>query len=117
LSTLVDPALEVIYECLTSKKTPHATRLAAANDILVRTGFKPVEKHEHEIALDGDLSTLSEEALERATYCFERIVFGEDKARLSAEKRRALLEAGAAPDIVDAEFAVAPATEQEEDRW
>jgi len=43
---------------------------------------------------DGDLSTLTDQQLLRITEQFERAVYGEDRARLEADKRRALRRAG-----------------------
>jgi hypothetical protein len=43
---------------------------------------------------DGDLATLTEPQLEKLELYLERIVYGDDRARLEADKRRALLKAG-----------------------
>ena len=43
---------------------------------------------------DGDLATLTDQQLLRITEQFERAVYGEDRARLEADKRRALRRAG-----------------------
>lgn len=43
---------------------------------------------------DGDLSTLSDDQVERMTQQFERLAFGADVARLHSEKRRVLKAAG-----------------------
>ena len=43
---------------------------------------------------DGDLATLTDQQLLRITEQFERAVYGEDRARLEADKRRALQRAG-----------------------
>jgi len=43
---------------------------------------------------DGDLATLTDQQLLRITEQFERAVYGEDRARLEADKRRALRKAG-----------------------
>jgi hypothetical protein len=89
LATLVDPALEVIFECLTSKKIQASTRLSAAKDILDRTGFKPIEKFQ-EIPWDGDPSKLDDQQLETLRDHLIRLAYGEDRARIEAAKRKAL---------------------------
>lgn len=104
LATLVDPALEVMFELLCDKKTPASVRYSIIKDILDRTGFKPVDKSEVAINWDGDVSKLDDEGLARLAYYMERLAFGEDRSRLLQEKRKALIEAGAAPDVIEAEF-------------
>lgn len=125
LATLVDPALEVMFDLLIDKKTPPAVRYSIIKDILDRTGYKPVERSEVKI-WNGDPSTLSDEQLGNLVGHLERIAFGEDKARLIEEKRRVMIEAGAAPSIIDAEFAEAEMPkepepevpkEPEEEKW
>lgn len=104
LATLVDPALEVMFEQLTNGKTPPATRFSVAEDILDRAGFKPVDKSEVAIAWDGDVSKLDDEGLARLAYYMERLAFGDDRARMLEERRKTLLEAGAAPDVIESMF-------------
>jgi hypothetical protein len=48
---------------------------------------------------DGDLSTLTDDQLRRMAEHFERLAFGQDQARLLAEKRRVLAAAGAVVDV------------------
>jgi hypothetical protein len=48
---------------------------------------------------DGDLATLTDQQLERITEQFEKAVYGNDRARLEADKRRALLKAGLIIDV------------------
>src|SRR5580658_8139106 len=65
LATLVDPALEIMWELLIDKKTPHATRFAIIKDILDRAGLKPVDKSEVSLNWDGDVSKLASRAPRR----------------------------------------------------
>jgi hypothetical protein len=95
---------EIMWELLIDKKTPHATRFGIIKDILDRAGFKPVDKSEVAINWDGDLSKLDDEGLARLAYYMERLAYGEDRARMLDDKRRTLIEAGAAPDVIEAEF-------------
>jgi hypothetical protein len=104
LATLVDPALEVMYEMLCDKKTPPSTRYSIIKDILDRAGYKPADKSEVSIGWDGDISKLDDEALDRLAYYLEQIAFGGDRARMLQEKKKTLIEAGAAPDVIEAEF-------------
>jgi hypothetical protein len=48
---------------------------------------------------DGDLATLTDQQLGRITEQFERAVYGEDRARLEADKRRALRRTGLIVDV------------------
>ena len=48
---------------------------------------------------DGDLATLTDQQLLRITEQFERAVYGEDRARLEADKRRFLRKAGLTIDV------------------
>ena len=52
-----------------------------------------------ELAWDGDLATLTDQQLERITELFERAVYGDDRARLEADKRRFLRKAGLIIDV------------------
>jgi len=52
-----------------------------------------------ELAWDGDLATLTDQQLERITELFERAVYGDDRARLEADKRRFLRKAGLTIDV------------------
>jgi hypothetical protein len=88
LATLVDPALEVIFELLTNKETPPATRLAAARDVLDRTSFEPIDRSEVSIAWDGDVSKLDDEGLARLAYYMERLAFGDDRAGCWTKRER-----------------------------
>lgn len=106
LATLVDPALEVMFDLLVDKKTPHSVRYSIIKDILDRAGYKPVDKSEVSLAWDGDISKLDDEGLARLAFQLERLAFGEDRARAMEEKRKVLIEAGAAPEVIDAECEV-----------
>jgi hypothetical protein len=75
-----------------------------SKDILDRAGFKPVDKSEVAINWDGDLSKLDDEGLARLAYYMERLAYGEDRARMLDDKGRTLIEAGAAPDVIEIEF-------------
>ena len=48
---------------------------------------------------DGDLATLTDQQLLRITEQLERAVYGEDRARLEADKRRFLRKAGLTIDV------------------
>ena len=104
IASFVDPALEVAYEMMTSKSTPAAVRYSIVKDILDRAGYKPVDKSEVSIAWDGDVSKLDDDGLRQLAYYMERLAFGDDRAKLLEEKRKTLIEAGAAPDVIEAEF-------------
>lgn len=106
IATLVDPALEVMYELLTSTKTPPAVRKEVAKDILDRAGFKPIEKHELREVWDGDLSTLSEDALERVCRHFWSFI---DPARREELQRKAIETEG---PVIEAEFVRVPEAPQ-----
>ena len=116
IATLVDPALEVMWEMLIDKKTPPAVRAGIIKDILDRAGYKPVEKSEHKFVWDGDPSKLTEEQLEQLAYSLEQLAFGADKARTLQEKRKELIAAGSAPEVIEAEFTKAE-TETEDPDW
>jgi hypothetical protein len=47
-----------------------------------------------ELPWDGDLTTLTDQQLERFEQYFERIAYGDDRARMEADQRRVLVEAG-----------------------
>jgi hypothetical protein len=104
IACLVDPALEVMWELLTDKKTPPAVRKDVAKDILDRAGFKPVDKSEHTFVWDGDPSKLTEEQAEQLAYSLEQLAYGVDKARALNAKRKELIAAGAGPEVIEAEF-------------
>ena len=101
---MVEPALELMWELLIDKKTPHATRFGIIKDILDRAGLKPLDKSEVSLNWDGDVSKLDDEGLSRLAYYLERIAYGEDRAKMLDDKRRTLIEAGAAPEVIEAEF-------------
>lgn len=98
IATMVDPALEVMLNLLVSKKTTDSVRFNVAKDILDRAGHKPVEKSEN-VNWNGDLSAMTDEQLEAMTQYFERIGYSSDRAKLEADKRRALVEAGTVIDV------------------
>jgi hypothetical protein len=89
IAMLVDPALEVMFELLISKKTHDSVRFNVAKDIMDRAGFKPVDKFQ-EIPWDGDPSKLDDQQLETLRDHLIRLAYGEDRARIEAAKRKAL---------------------------
>ncbi len=58
-----------------------------------------IDRSDHTIHWDGDLSGLSDQQLDRITFQLERLAYGDDRARAEAARRKALLEAGAVVDI------------------
>ena len=110
LLELVDPALATLGRAvsLTRKGIPTAVEISAAKDILDRAGFKPVAKHDVSVRLmevfrNGDISQLDDDELAQLARFIERLAFGDDRARMLAEKRRVLIEAGAAPEVIEVE--------------
>lgn len=73
-----------------------------------------VDRTEHTMFWDGDPAKLTDGQLEVLTRHLERLAYGDDKARLMAEKRQAMIEAGATAEIIEAEFAAVaePRTEE-----
>jgi hypothetical protein len=122
---LVDPAIGVLAKRMKEDGKLPALALSAAKDVLDRNGFKPTEKHDVSVSLikalrGGDVSELDDDTLELLTSFVETLAFGDDRARMLAEKRRVLIEAGAAPDVIEAEFSEVeenPIKEDEEEGW
>ncbi len=100
IATMIDPALEVMYNLLVSPKTPPATRVVIARDLLDRAGLQAVTKTQ-DVPWDGDPSSVKEEVLDRFIFNLERLAWGEDRARIEQEKRKVLSEAGSL--VVDVE--------------
>lgn len=94
IATLVDPALEVLYNLMTSSKTSDGVRATIARDLLDRAGLQAITKTQ-DVPWDGDPGSLPDDALARMTYYLERIAWGDDEAKLRMEQRRVLSEAGA----------------------
>lgn len=102
IACLVDPALEVMFELLTSKSTPAATRYSVVKDVLDRTGHKPVEKIETTQLWDGDLAKLNEDQLAAMANYFWNFV---DPAKRAELQRRTLEIEG---PVIEAEFVSVP---------
>ena len=102
IATLVDPALEVMFEMLMSKKTTPAVRFSIIKDILDRAGYKPVEKHEHTQLWNGDPSSLTDEQLKSMEAYFWSFV---DPSRRDELQQKAIASEG---PVIDAEFVRVP---------
>ena len=82
---------ELIENALQAKKNGE---WSASNRALELLGKELGMFNHPEPVWDGDLATLTDPQLLRITEQFERAVYGEDRARLEADKRRALRKAG-----------------------
>ena len=86
-----------MFDLLTSKKTSDAVRYSVIKDVLDRTGHKPVEKIEAQVAWNGDISTLTEEALDNLAETLTRMF--RDPSKVEEYNRRALEIEGPVIDV------------------
>ena len=109
LASLVDPAIGVLAANMKNRRANPGVAQRAAEDVLDRNGFKPVEKIETTQLWDGDLAKLTEDQLAAMAQYFWNFVAPEKRAEL---QQRTLEIEG---PVIEAEFVNIPEQSVEEE--
>lgn len=93
---VLDGLKRVFDKAMEANKLGDATR---ALELLGKHLGLFVDRTDHHFQWDGDPSKLEPAQLENLKFSLEKLAFGEDRARIEMEKRKALLEGSVGPAV------------------